>query len=80
MGKVTGLPVVRIVRVRIGELRLGNLKPKGWRYLSPQEVTALKKPAGQHKTKPETIKPTAIEKQKSKNPLRKPRISRSDRD
>jgi len=46
MGKVTGLPVVRIVRVRIGELRLGNLKPKEWRYLTPQEVAALKKPAG----------------------------------
>ena len=44
MGKVTGLPVVRIVRVRIGELRLGNLKPKEWRYLTPQEVVALKKP------------------------------------
>jgi 23S rRNA pseudouridine2605 synthase len=46
MGKVTGLPVVRIVRVRIGELRLGNLKPKEWRYLTSQEVAALKKPAG----------------------------------
>jgi 23S rRNA pseudouridine2605 synthase len=44
MGKVTGLPVVRIVRVRIGELHLGNLKPKEWRYLTPQEVAALKKP------------------------------------
>ncbi len=45
MGKVTGLPVVRIVRVRIGDLRLGNLKPKEWRYLTPQEVADLKKPA-----------------------------------
>jgi 23S rRNA pseudouridine2605 synthase len=43
MGKVTGLPVVRIVRVRIGDLRLGNLKPKEWRYLTPQEVDDLKK-------------------------------------
>jgi 23S rRNA pseudouridine2605 synthase len=46
MGKVTGLPVVRIVRVRIGELHLGNLKPKEWRYLTPQEVAGLKMPAG----------------------------------
>lgn len=45
MGKVTGLPVVRIIRVRIGELHLGNLKPKEWRYLTPQEIAALKKPA-----------------------------------
>jgi 23S rRNA pseudouridine2605 synthase len=51
MGKVTGLPVVRIVRVRIGELRLGNLKPKEWRYLSPQEVAALKKPVSTKKEK-----------------------------
>jgi 23S rRNA pseudouridine2605 synthase len=42
MGKLTGLPVVRIVRVRIGELRLGNLKPREWRYLTPQEVEQLK--------------------------------------
>jgi 23S rRNA pseudouridine2605 synthase len=48
MGKVTGLPVVRIVRVRIGELHLGNLKPKEWRYLTPQEVAALKRPPQPH--------------------------------
>lgn len=43
MGIQTGLPVVRIVRVRIGELRLGNLKPREWRYLSPLEVASLQK-------------------------------------
>jgi 23S rRNA pseudouridine2605 synthase len=51
MGKATGLPVVRIIRVRIGELRLGNLRPKEWRHLTAQEVTALKIPAGQKKPK-----------------------------
>ena len=45
MGIQTGLPVVRIVRVRFGELRLGSLKPKEWRHLTPQEVQALQKPA-----------------------------------
>jgi 23S rRNA pseudouridine2605 synthase len=44
MGIKTGLPVVRIVRVRIGELHLGGLKPKEWRYLTTQEVTALQQP------------------------------------
>lgn len=44
MGLQTGLPVVRIVRVRIGELLLGGLKPKEWRYLTTQEVAALQKP------------------------------------
>ncbi len=52
MGLQTGLPVVRIVRVRIGELRLGNLKPKEWRYLTTQEVLALQKPTKAAMPKP----------------------------
>lgn len=46
MGKVTGLPVVRIVRVRMGGLRLGGLKPRQWRYLTVEEVAELHKPGG----------------------------------
>jgi 23S rRNA pseudouridine2605 synthase len=42
MGAKTGLPVVKIIRVRIGSLHLGLLKPREWRPLSPQEVSALK--------------------------------------
>jgi 23S rRNA pseudouridine2605 synthase len=41
-GRATGLPVVKIVRVRIGELRLGNLKPRQWRRLTEEEVKALR--------------------------------------
>jgi len=37
-----GLPVVRILRIRIGSLKLGNLKPRQWRYLTKQEVDELK--------------------------------------
>jgi len=37
-----GVPVVSIIRVRIGSLRLGNLKPKEWRVLTPAEITGLK--------------------------------------
>ena len=40
--KQLGLPVVRILRVRIGSLKLGNLKPRQWRYLTMQEVADLK--------------------------------------
>ena len=50
MGKVTGLPVVRILRVRIGTLRLGNLKPRQWRRLTPVELAELRK-LGAVKTK-----------------------------
>jgi len=40
--KQLGLPVVRILRVRIGSLRLGNLKPRDWRHLYRDEVDELK--------------------------------------
>lgn len=40
--KQLGLPVVRIIRVRIGDLRLGTLKAGQWRQLTANEVDALK--------------------------------------
>jgi 23S rRNA pseudouridine2605 synthase len=43
VGKTIGLPVLRIIRVRIGTLMLGNLKPGEWRSLKPDEIMALKK-------------------------------------
>ncbi len=49
MGVQTGLPVVRIIRVRMGSLLLGNLKPKQWRPLTPAEVTELHQPGGGNK-------------------------------
>lgn len=42
VGKLLGLPVVRIIRVRIGTLKLGDLKPRQWRYLTADEVRELK--------------------------------------
>jgi 23S rRNA pseudouridine2605 synthase len=41
-GSTLGLPVVRIVRIRIGTLTLGGLKPGEWRHLSDREVDELK--------------------------------------
>lgn len=41
MGKTIGLPVLRILRVRIGPLELGDLKPGKWRYLTNQEIAGL---------------------------------------
>ena len=43
MGRLTGLPIVKITRTRIGSLRLGNLKPRQWRHLTPDEISELKK-------------------------------------
>ncbi|GAB4546256.1 MAG: hypothetical protein Fur002_21180 [Anaerolineales bacterium] len=42
IGKLLGLPVVKIIRTRIGSLRLGDLKPREWRYLRDEEVAELK--------------------------------------
>ena len=49
------LPVVRIVRERIGSLRLGKLKPREWRFLTEDEVEDLKNP--NREKKPEVRKP-----------------------
>ena len=42
VGARIGLPVGQIKRVRIVTLKLGNLRPVEWRYLTPKEVDALK--------------------------------------
>ena len=41
IGFTLGLPVVRILRTRIGTLRLGKLKPRQWRYLTKDEIRDL---------------------------------------
>ncbi len=42
VGSLIGLPVVKIVRVRIASLELGDLKPRQWRHLTRDEIAALK--------------------------------------
>jgi 23S rRNA pseudouridine2605 synthase len=42
MGARTALPVVRIIRTRMGSLHLGNLRPREWRPLIEQEISMLK--------------------------------------
>ncbi len=41
-----GLPVTRLVRLRVGPVKLGDLAPGGIRELSPQEIQALARAAG----------------------------------
>jgi len=58
-----GLPVVSIIRVRIGSLRLGNLKPREWRPLTSAEVKGLKgSPASRPVPKSKSIKKTRLAK------------------
>lgn len=42
VGRLLGLPVVKIIRLRIGTLKLGSLKPRQWRYLTTDELAGLK--------------------------------------
>jgi len=66
-----GLPVVRIVRERIGSLWLGRLKPREWRFLTKEEVEALKNP--EREKKPTAKKPRSGDgrKPRAKTPRRK---------
>jgi len=50
VGRTIGLPVVRIIRRRIGGLTLGDLKPGAYRELGPAEIKALLEEPGRGKT------------------------------
>jgi 23S rRNA pseudouridine2605 synthase len=56
MGKLTGLPVVRIIRVRIGTIQIGKLQPREWRHLTEKEVADLKSSAAHTKGQKRTRK------------------------
>lgn len=43
MTAAVGLPSLRLVRVAIGKIRLGSLKPGEWQDLTPNEINLLKK-------------------------------------
>ncbi|MHC1772029.1 MAG: pseudouridine synthase [Flexilinea sp.] len=42
IGKQIGLPIVKLVRVRIGTVKLGGLKPKEWVFLKDAEIQELR--------------------------------------
>jgi len=62
VGRTIGLPVVRIIRRRIGNLALGDLKPGAYRELTAGETADLQKPPAQPK------KGRATEKKNSSAP------------
>jgi 23S rRNA pseudouridine2457 synthase len=43
MTAAVGLPTLRLIRVAIGRLKIGNLQPGEWRELTTDELDALKK-------------------------------------
>lgn len=76
IGSLLGLPVVRILRLSIGTLQLGTLKPGEWRPLTPAEVDALKsgKPADVPRPRPPFRSPSGG-RRKSDAPLGEERRS-----
>lgn len=50
-GEQIGLPVIRIMRIRIDTLQIGDLKPKEWRYLTEKEIDSLKTRCGMLNTR-----------------------------
>jgi 23S rRNA pseudouridine2605 synthase len=69
VGSRIGLPVSRIVRIRIGTLELGELKPGDWRYLTAEEVRRLRGSS----EKPALVRrPERPDKTPGKRPERRP--------
>ncbi|NPV76900.1 MAG: rRNA pseudouridine synthase [Anaerolineae bacterium] len=81
VGKRIGLPVVRILRVRIGSLQLGNLKPKDWRLLTPAEVQALYALVSQKKeiSKNRAVRISKPDPKRGESPYQQPRNERKRR-
>ncbi len=46
VASLLGNPVTKLIRVQMGTLSIGNLKPGEWRYLSASEVSILQKQTG----------------------------------
>jgi 23S rRNA pseudouridine2605 synthase len=78
-GTLLGLPVVKIIRVRIGSLYLGGLKLRQWRHLTHEEIDGLKEknksaPAGKttakapQKSAPKTGSRTSSEAVRGRSP------------
>lgn len=57
VGETLGLRVTRIVRVRLGPLRLGDLKSGEWRHLSRAEIRSLFPATGHEAKKARPAKP-----------------------
>ncbi len=80
-----GLPVVSIIRVRIGSLRLGSLKSGEWRKLTQNEINSLKNPAEAKKIRKPAIKtirkkPDKAPEKQSAKPSAKPRVKYTKKD
>jgi len=73
IGKRIGLPVVRILRVRIGTLKLGDLKPREWRNLTVEEVNTLRSLQEQSTSRKNHLPGRQMDENSERKPERKRR-------
>lgn len=57
MTAAVGYPTLRIFRVALGSVTLGDLAPGAWRELSPEEVLALKRLSGRPARQAKRLRP-----------------------
>jgi 23S rRNA pseudouridine2605 synthase len=60
VGSRIGLPVVKIIRLRVGPIQLGHLKSGNWRYLSSSEIAELQLLPKQKPPEKKPVKPKKI--------------------
>ncbi|MFN3336923.1 MAG: rRNA pseudouridine synthase, partial [Thermomicrobium sp.] len=65
-----GYPVLRLHRVRVGPLRLGNLPPGQWRDLTPGELAALRRAVGLPETPSEQVRRDGERRDRERMPVR----------
>jgi pseudouridine synthase len=61
VAKQLGHPVKRLVRVRIGNIRLGTLQPGEWRWLTETEIADMKRETGSTKRETGSLTGTFIQ-------------------
>ncbi len=77
VGKLLGLPVVKIIRMRIGTLKIGTLKPREWRYLTAAEIAELKGEKIEQKTPSKFTGKTARKPFSPKDKPKRPYVKKS---
>lgn len=65
-----GYPVLRLHRVRVGPLRLGDLPPGQWRDLTPGELAALRRAVGLPETPSEQVRRDRERRGRERMPVR----------
>lgn len=61
-----GHPVIRLIRIAMGPVQLGNLPLGNWRYLTPTEVRILQKEVKSPSDRPVALPPKTYAKDKDK--------------